>query len=375
MAARIPDLYGVLGVPPGASDEEIKRAYRQLARELHPDVNGEPGAEQRFKEITAAYDTLSDPAKRRRYDLFGRQGGVGFGGDGFPFGDFTDIFDVFFGGGVGTRRRGPRAGRGRRSRGEDLSVPLSLSFRDAAFGLDTQVTIDSMAPCAACAGSGAEPGTSVTRCTRCGGTGEVQDVTRSFFGTVMTARPCAMCDGAGEVVASPCPTCHGEGRIPDRRTVELEVPPGVDEGMEMRVTGEGRAGRAGGPAGDLYVRLRVEPHPVFDRRGQDLEAALVVPLTVAALGGDVGVQTLDGNETVRIEPGTPSGHVIRLRGRGIANLERRGRGDLYLTVAVDTPKPASKAERALLEQLAELRGERPAKGKGSPGTLRRLPEA
>jgi molecular chaperone DnaJ len=372
MAARIPDLYAVLGVTSEASGEDIKRAYRQLARELHPDVNADPQAEQRFKEITAAYDTLSDPAKRRRYDTFGRQGAAGGDPFGFGgFGDLSDIFEVFFGGGVGARRRGSRSRRGRARRGEDVAVTVSLSFQEAAFGLATQVTVETLAACGTCGGTGCEPGTTAERCSRCGGAGEVQDVTQSIFGTVMTARPCQVCEGAGEVVSSPCSTCRGEGRIPERRTIPIEVPPGVDDGMELRVSGAGRAGRAGGGAGDLYVRLGVEPHPVFERRGQDLVCVLPVPMTVAALGAEVKIATLDGEESLRIEPGTPSGHVMRLRGRGIPNLERRGRGDLYVTVVVETPKPASKQERILLEQLAEARGERPDKGRGLGGRLRR----
>jgi molecular chaperone DnaJ len=251
---------------------------------------------------------------------------------------------------------------------------MSLSFQEAAFGLETEVTVETLVTCSTCDGTGCEPGTAAARCSRCGGAGEVQDVTRSIFGTVMTARPCPVCEGAGEVVASPCSSCRAEGRVPERRTTPVSVPPGVDDGMEMRVSGAGRAGVAGGGAGDLYVRLRVEPHPVFERRGQDLVCALPVPMTVAALGAEVTISTLDGDESLRIEPGTASGHVLRLRGRGIPNLERRGRGDLYVTVVVETPKAASKEERTLLERLAEVRGERPDKGRDLEGRLRRLLE-
>ncbi len=375
MAARIPDLYAVLGVEPGASDEDIRRAYRRLARELHPDVNADPEAEQRFKRITAAYDTLSDPAKRRQYDVFGRQGAAaGQGPDLFPFGDFSELFEVFFGGGVGTRRRGGRARRTRARRGEDVAVPLALTFEEAAFGTTTDVTLETLAACETCGGTGARPGTSGSRCSRCDGTGEVQDVSRSIFGTVMTARPCATCDGTGEVIASPCDACRGEGRLPRRKTVPVQVPAGVDDGMEMRISGGGRDGRAGGPPGDLFVRLHVAPHAVFERRGQDVVCELTVPMTVAALGAEVEIPTLDGAETVHVEPGTPSGTVVRLKGRGVPNLERRGRGDLFVTVTVETPKPRSKEERALLERLAQLREERPGKGNGLRGRLRKLLE-
>ncbi len=374
MASRLPDLYGVLGVAHDASDDEIKRAYRQLARELHPDVNGDPQAEQRFKEITAAYDTLSDPGRRRQYDLFGRFGagvpGGGVGPDVFPFGDFSDIFDVFFGGGGRGGRR-----RGRRSRarpGEDLRVPLELAFEQAAFGLKTEVEIQTMSTCARCDGSGSEPGTAPARCPQCGGQGDVQEVARSIFGTVMTARPCPTCDGAGEIVPNPCSECRGEGRVRARRTLPIEVPAGVADGMDLRLPREGMAGRAGGPSGDLYVSFQVKPHPVFERRGQDLVCELSVPMTMAALGADVEILTLEGAETLRLDAGIGSGTVIRLRGKGIPNLERRGRGDLFVTVVVETPDPRSKEERALLERLAELRGEKVSTGGRLSGRLRKL---
>jgi molecular chaperone DnaJ len=256
-----------------------------------------------------------------------------------------------------------------------VAVPLRLTFEEAAFGTTTDVTLETLATCETCGGSGASLGTTSSRCSRCGGSGEVQDVSRSIFGTVMTARPCSVCEGTGEVVASPCETCRGEGRVARRKTVAVEVPPGVDDGMEMRIAGEGRDGRAGGPAGDLFVRLHVEPHAVFERRGQDLVCELSVPMTVAALGAEVKVATLEGDESVDVEPGTPSGTVIRLKGRGVPNLERRGRGDLYITVTVETPRPRSKEERALLERLAQLREERPDKGKGLRGRLRDAREA
>jgi molecular chaperone DnaJ len=372
MAARLPDLYGVLGVPRGASTEDIRRAYRRLARELHPDVNGDPQAEQRFKQAVAAYETLSDPVKRRQYDLFGQTGG---GADVFGFADFGDIFEAFFGGGVGRRQRGGRR-PSRTQAGEDLFVRVSLSFEEAAFGTTREVALDALGECDRCAGTGCEPGTSVTRCSRCGGAGEIQDVTRSLFGTVMTARTCGTCMGTGEQVVSPCTRCGGDGRVRNERTVSVDVPAGVADGMELRVTSSGNAGRAGGPIGDLYVSLHVEPHAIFERRGQDLVCALSVPMTMAALGSEVEIPMLDGEPTrVRLEAGTESGSVLRLRGQGIPNLGRRGRGDLYVTVVVETPKDLSKEERSLLEALAMLRGEmptdRPAK---RSGRLRKLLE-
>jgi molecular chaperone DnaJ len=373
MASRIPDLYGVLGVHRDATDDQIKRAYRQLARELHPDVNSDPVAEQRFKEVTAAYDTLSDPARRRQYDLFGRSGsaaGGGVGPDIFNFGDFGDIFDVFFGSGSRTGRR-----RGRRTRvrsGEDLRVPLELTFEEAAFGLQAEVEIDTLARCERCGGNGSKPGIPPAVCSRCGGQGDVQEVARSIFGTVMTTRPCPTCDGTGEVLTDPCIDCRGEGRVRQRHALPVEVPPGVADGMELRMPGEGPAGRAGGPPGDLYISFQVKPHPVFERRGQDLVCELCVPMTMAALGAEVEILTLEGAEVLRLAPGTESGHVIRLRSKGIPNLERRGRGDLFITILVETPEPQSKEERALLERLAELRGEKVSTGGRLSGRLRKL---
>jgi molecular chaperone DnaJ len=361
------DPYTVLGVPRDASGEDIRRAYRRLAREHHPDVNQDPAAEARFKEATAAYETLSDPARRRQYDLFGSSGGPA----GFPFGDVGDLFDVFFGGGVGTRRRrGPS--RTRVQRGEDLRADISLTFEEAVFGVEQDVVIQTLVACERCAGVGAEPGTHPSRCTRCGGTGELQDVARSLFGTVMTARPCPQCDGSGEEIAAPCTTCRGRGRVAREQTLTVDVPAGVDDRMELRVPGRGNEGRLGGPPGDLFVALHVAPHPIFERRGQDLVCELPVAMTQAALGTDVQIPTLEGDEKVRLEAGVASGTVIRLRGRGVPNVGRRGRGDLYLTVVVETPVPATKEERALLERLAELRKEAPKGDGGLIGRLRKL---
>jgi molecular chaperone DnaJ len=368
---RLPDLYQVLGVPRDASSEDIKRTYRRLARELHPDVNKDPEAERRFKEITAACQTLSDPARRQQYDVFGSTG-MAPGDFTSPFGDLGDVFDVFFGGGgFGGRRRGSRR-RSRVRRGDDLFVQLTMTFEQAAFGVRQDIPVEVLDVCGVCAGSGCQAGTHPSRCTRCGGTGELQDVSRSVFGTVMTARACTTCDGSGEEIAAPCRQCQGEGRVPTRHSVAVEVPAGVADGMELRVASEGHAGRAGGQQGDLYVSLRVEPHPVFERRGQDLVCALAVPMTQAALGADLTIPTLEGEERVRIEPGTASGTVLRLRGRGVPHLGRRGRGDLYVTVQVETPSPGTKEERALMQKLAELRGEGAGTGTGILGNLRKL---
>lgn len=361
--ASVPDLYAVLGVPPGASEDEIRRAYRRLARELHPDVNGGTAAEQRFKEVTAAYEVLSNPEKRHRYDTFGTTGSGPAGpAVDFPFGaDFADIFDVFFGAGAGRRRRGPRS---RARAGEDAGVKLRLTFMESVSGVRRSLDLDLLRTCEDCGGSGAEPGTAPTTCPRCQGAGEVQDVSRSLFGTVMLARPCRTCEGTGQVISSPCHACMGEGRSQGRRVVELEVPAGVEDGMELRIGGAGHDGRAGGPPGDLHATITVEPHEVFERRGRDLVCALTVPMTQAALGGEVEIPTLEGSERVRLDAGLSSGTVLRLRGKGVPSVGRRGRGDLFVTVEVETPKPRTKEERELLERLAEVRAERSTKEDG-----------
>jgi molecular chaperone DnaJ len=371
--ASIPDLYEVLGVAHNASDDEIRKAYRRLARELHPDVNADPEAEHRFKQITAAYQTLSDPARRRQYDMFGARGGQ-IPADFFPFGDMGDLFDVFFGSGFGGSRRGTTRRRSRTMRGEDLGVRLTLAFEEAAFGVTREVKVDSLEACARCQGTGCEPGTHPSRCRRCGGSGQLQDMTRSVFGTVMTARPCTTCEGTGEEIAAPCKDCGGDGRVSKAQTISVEVPAGVIDGMELRISGGGQEGRLGGGPGDLYVSLEVQPHPVFERRGQDLVCALAVPMTQAALGAEVEIPTLEGAERLKLDPGIGSGTVLRLRGKGVPNVGRRGRGDLFVTVMVETPNPQTKEERALLERLAEARGERPTKGHGVAGKLRKLLE-
>jgi molecular chaperone DnaJ len=366
MARR--DLYEVLGVSSDATQEDIRKAYRKLARTHHPDVNHhDPDAERRFKEINLAYQTLSDPAKRRQYDLYG---GEGLSPDMFGFGDLTDIFEAFFGSSpFGGGRPGQRQ-RTRTSRGRDLHLVLELDFEEAAFGATKEVRVETQEMCDRCGGTGAEPGTHPSRCTTCGGSGEVSDVRRSVFGTVMTSRLCGTCEGTGEEIASPCRECAGRGRVPTRQTVSVEVPAGVSDGMDLRIEGGGDDGRGGGPSGDLYLTLAVRPHPVFDRRGQDLVCVLELPITAAALGTEVEVETLDGPATLKVPPGTRAGSVLRLRGKGLPHVGRRGRGDLLLQVDLDVPPRLARKERELLESLAELRDERsrPLKGRLRPGT-------
>jgi molecular chaperone DnaJ len=363
--AGVRDLYELLGVGRDATAEDIKRAYRRLAREYHPDVNPDPVAEERFKEATAAYEILSDPQKRQQYDVYG-QGGPGE----FPFGDISDLFDAFFGQGTFGRRR-TATRRSRTHGGEDLFAEVRLTFREAVFGTRREVLVARLEPCDRCSGSGAEPGTAPERCRTCGGTGQVQDVRRSIFGTVMTAHPCSTCEGTGEEITSPCERCEGRGRVPTETTVPVDVPAGVSDGLDLRVPGAGHAGRAGGGRGDLYLSISVEPDPIFERRGTDVFAVLEVPMTQAALGAELEVETLDGPERIEVEPGTASGTTLRLRGNGVPNLGRRGRGDLFLTIQVVTPQPASKEERRLLEQLAEIRGEPAGRRARAKATLRR----
>jgi molecular chaperone DnaJ len=361
------DLYEALGVARDASDDEIRKAYRKLARELHPDVNDDPRAGDRFKEVAGAYEILSDPEKRARYDAYGTTGPQGQ-----PFADIQDIFEVFFGqGGFGGFPGGGRSRRGPRSRsrrGEDLGVRAQLTFRDAAFGVRMDLDVERLVTCDRCHGNGAEPGTSPVACRTCGGTGEVQSVRRSVFGTLMTTTPCGTCRGTGQEIPDVCAECYGEGRIRQAATVTVDIPAGVSDGMDLRVAGNGHAGVAEGPAGDLYVHIAVEASDAFERRGQDLYAVLDVPVTLAALGGEIDVETLDGTESIKIEAGTESGTVLRLKGEGIPNLQRRGRGDVFITLHLVTPQDLTREERKLYERLGELRNEA---RKGAVGALRR----
>ena len=364
--AAVRDLYEVLGITREATDDDVKKAYRRLARELHPDVNGDTAAEERFKEVAGAYEILSDPDKRRRYDAFGSTGAADAG-----FTDIQDIFDMFFGQGGfggGSRRQGPRS---RTRHGEDLGVRIVLGFRDAVFGARRDLEIERLVVCDRCQGNGAEPGTAPVSCRTCGGQGQVQAVRRSVFGTVMTAAPCTTCRGTGSEVLDPCEACFGEGRRREQTTVTIEIPAGVSDGMELRVAGNGHAGIASGPPGDLYVGLSVEPAEEFDRRGQDLFTVLDVSMTQATLGAEIEIPALDGPERISIEAGTASGTVVRIKGGGVPHVNRRGRGDLYVTLHVVTPEKLSREERKLWERLSELRDERSSKREPATARLRR----
>jgi molecular chaperone DnaJ len=354
------DLYAVLGVHRGASSDEIKKAYRRLARQYHPDANPDDAtAAERFKEVAHAYEVLSDPDKRRRYDQFGEAGlGAGAGASGDPFGGLGDIFEAFFGGGSpfgggGGRGRGP-AGP---PRGSDLEVVADLDFETAVFGGEHRVTVRTAEACAECEATGAAPGTAPVTCPECGGAGQVRRVRQSVLGQVVTAGQCPRCGGLGRVVESPCPACAGEGRRIVEKTYTVDVPAGVDTGATLRLPGRGAAGIRGGGHGDLYVHIRVARHPRFERQGADLVHVLHLPVTQAALGAHLPFETLDGEEDLVIPRGTQTGRVFRLRGRGVPHLEGRGRGDLLVQVVVDTPASLGAEEEELLRRLAAVRGE------------------
>jgi molecular chaperone DnaJ len=357
------DYYQLLGVSPDAGTEEIKRAYRRRARELHPDANpGDPEAEARFKEVARAYEVLSDPEKRQRYDRFGPEGVAAGAGDPFGFsgGGLGDIFDAFFG---GASPFGGSRGASGPPRGSDLEVVTDLSFEEAVFGARTPVTVRTAVPCEACEATGAAPGSSPRRCGDCGGAGQVRRVRQSFLGQMVSTSVCPACGGAGEVIADPCRACGGEGRRVEERTYTVDIPPGVDTGSTLRLTGRGAVGPRGGAHGDLYVHLRVAPHPRFERDGFDLRCDVPITLTQAALGAHLRFETLDGTEDLVIPRGTPSGREFRLRGRGVPVLDsdpRRGRerrGDLVVRAVIEVPKDLTAEQEDLLRRLAELRGE------------------
>jgi molecular chaperone DnaJ len=351
------DYYELLGVNRDCTEEELKRAYRQRARELHPDsTGGDAEAELKFKETTIAYEVLRDPERRRRYDMFGPDGAEPAAqnmGDVFG-GDLGDLLGAFFGGTPRQRRRsGPQ-------RGPDAETILTLSFRQAVFGASKEMTVDTPVSCNECAGSGARPGTSASRCDECGGAGEVRRVRQSILGQVVTAFPCNRCSGSGEVIMSPCPACRGEGRLTEQRNFTVDVPAGVDHGSTLRLTGRGAAGFRGGPPGDLYVHLAVEADEHFIREGDDVLVTIPIAFTQAALGASLSVETLDGDELVEVQPGTPTGHIVRMRGRGIPHVKGRGRGELRIQFVVTTPTDLSKEQEELVRKLATERGEQVA---------------
>jgi molecular chaperone DnaJ len=365
------DLYELLGVSRDADADAIKKAYRRLARQYHPDVNPDPESQDRFKEVSTAYEVLSDPQKRAAYDRggdpFGGMGGFG-GGQGQGF-SFTDIMDAFFGGaGPAGGAGGGRGPRSRVRRGQDALVRLDVELAEAAFGTTRDLSVDTAVVCTECTGSGAAPGSSPIPCETCRGAGEVAHVQRSFLGEIRTLRPCAACRGYGQIIPEPCRQCSGDGRVRSRRTLSVKIPAGVDHGTRVQLSEQGEVGPGGGPAGDLYVEVHVEQHPTFTRRGNDLHCTVTLPMTAAALGTTLTLPLLEADldtepeSEVRtdfdleIAEGTQSGTEKVLRGHGVPGL-RGGRGDLVVTVVVDTPTRLDARQEELLRELAAIRGE------------------
>jgi len=341
------DHYGVLGVDKSASPEDIKKAYRKLARELHPDVNPSEEAAERFKLVTHAYDVLSDADERERYDL-GPQGGFGGGGaGGFGFGD---IFETFFG--AAQNARGPRS---RRERGQDSLLRLEIELEEVVFGVHRDVDVDTAILCATCSGSCCAPGTTPVTCDICRGSGQIQRAVRSLLGNVMTSSPCGTCRGYGTVIPNPCPTCAGQGRVRAKRTLSLDIPAGVETGTRLHLPGQGEAGPAGGPNGDVYLEVKVKHHDVFSRNGDDLLATLEVQMTDAVLGTNVTLASLDGDVSIEIRPGTQSADVVTIKDRGVTHLRGQGRGDLKVGIQVVTPVRLNSKEQKLMEDFAASR--------------------
>jgi len=345
------DYYEILGVNRSAGDAEIKRAYHRLAREYHPDLNKDPGAEERFKEINQAYEVLADRRKRAEYDRWGHVGpGGGFATDFGGFG-LGDIFDDLFGfGGMRTAaRRAPQ-------RGADLRYNLTLTFEEAAFGCEKEIEVTRLDTCPVCRGTGAEPGTEPIRCPQCNGTGEVRRARQSIFGSFVNVTACGRCGGEGEVVSTACSNCRGQKRVRVTKTIAIEVPPGVDSGTQIRLSEEGEAGVRGGMAGNLYVVISVRKHPYFKRQNSDIFLELPINVAQGALGDEIDVPTLDGTEKLIIAAGTQTGETFRLRNKGVPYLRGEGRGDQLVTVYVVTPKKLTPEQRQLLEQLGKTLG-------------------
>ena len=356
------DYYQVLGVERSATDADIKKAFRKLAQQWHPDVNTEPGAAERFKQINEAYQVLSDPGRRQTYDMFGRAGLGGDGGPGFDpnaFASFTDIFEAFFGGSAGGTRRGhPQAGA-------DLRYDLRITFEEAIHGTEKEIEFPVYGRCDTCGGTGAKPGTQPETCANCGGRGEIQTTRRTMLGQMLNVSTCPVCQGEGKIVKEPCETCRGEGRTERRRTLHVTIPAGIDEGHQIRLSNEGEVGLRGGPAGSLYVAVHVAPHPELKREGTELIYEADISIAQAALGTTIAVPTVDGDEPLEIKAGTQPGAEIRLRGRGVPHLRRTGsKGDLHVFVNVVVPSKLSKRQRELLAEYAAEGGETVATGQG-----------
>ena len=351
------DYYDVLGVGRDADDAAIKRAFRRLAQQHHPDVDKNDGAEERFKELNEAYRVLSDRQRRSAYDMFGHAGvdgastAGGFEGFGGGFGPFGDIFDAFFGGAPAGARR-----RSRVVAGADLRYDLTIEFAEAVFGVTKEITFPTLVTCATCEGVGGEPGTEPETCTECGGSGEQRRVAQTILGQMVNIVACPRCHGDGRIVATPCGACGGDGRTREERRVAVTIPAGIDDGQRIALEGQGEAGPRNGPAGDLYVAVKVQRHPQLIRRGIELYHELPITFPQAALGATVSVPTVEGSEEVEVPAGAQSGQEIRLRGKGVPRLRGAGRGDLHVILTVVVPTKLSKRERELLRELGEVGG-------------------
>jgi molecular chaperone DnaJ len=349
------DYYEVLGVDQNASVDEVKKAYRKLARKYHPDVNKEADATEKFKEVKDAYDTLSDPQKKAHYDQFGHTDpNQGFGGGAGDFGGgFGDIFDMFFGGGGG--RRNPNAPR----QGADLQYTMTLDFKEAVFGKDTEIEIPREETCQTCTGSGAKPGTKPETCSHCGGSGQLNVEQNTPFGRVVNRRVCHHCEGTGKFIKNKCTTCGGKGKVRKRKKISVKVPAGIDHGQQLRVSGQGEAGVNGGPAGDLYVVFNVKPHEFFERDGDDIYCEMPLTFAQVALGDEIEVPTLNGKVKLKIPAGTQTGTNFRLRGKGVPNVHGRGQGDQHVKVRVVTPKNLTEKEKEMIREFAQMSGGQP----------------
>ena len=361
MAEQKRDYYEVLGVSRGASEAEIKKAYRKLAKENHPDLHpGDKEAEARFKEVNEAYEVLSDADKKARYDQYGHAGvdpnfGAGGGFDGsFDFGDLGDIFGSFFGGGFGGgRRTNPNAPQ----RGESIRLSLAISFEEAAFGCEKSVTVERMETCDTCHGNGCAPGSTPEVCPDCHGTGTVQVRRQTPMGVFATSSPCTRCGGKGKIIHQPCKDCHGTGAVRTRKTIQASIPAGIDNGQTISIRGQGNAGKNGGPAGDLLITITVRPHELFRREGTSVLCEAPITFAQAVLGAELEIPTIDGKVKYELPEGTQSGTTFRLKGKGIPALNGRGRGDQYVTVYIETPRNLNKEQKEALKKFAESMGD------------------
>lgn len=358
------DYYEVLGVSKGASEEEIKKAYKKLARKYHPDMNpGDKAAEEKFKEVNEANEVLSDPDKKARYDQFGFAGvdpsygagaGGAYGGAGFDFGDLGDIFGSFFGGGFGGTRANPNAPQ----RGESLRTSVTISFTEAAFGCEKEVSIDRVEQCGECHGSGCAKGTTAEVCPDCRGSGVVQQRRQTPLGFMSTSAPCGRCGGKGRIIHQPCKHCGGKGMVRKRKTLSVTIPAGIDNAQTISLRGQGNAGKNGGPAGDLLIVVSVRPHEIFRREGTSVLCEAPITFTQAVLGAELEIPTIDGKVKYSIPEGTQSGTTFRLKGKGIPGLNGRGRGDQYVTVYIETPTNLNREQKEALKKFGELLGEK-----------------